>query len=97
MIEGPSRVYQGSVISNNHASGNQRTQKPKNVLPEVMKWEPKFTFDIHDESEVNRPDKDISQKYGPATSKDYLDENPKKQKKGKLIDIRGKDPKKRTP
>ncbi|MFA7616860.1 MAG: 2Fe-2S iron-sulfur cluster-binding protein [Moheibacter sp.] len=98
VIEGPSRVYQGSVISNNHASGNKRTTKPKNVLPEVMKWEPKFTFDIHDQSDVNRTDKDISKIYGPPTSKDYLDENPKKSTEGKeLTDIRGKDPKKRTP
>lgn len=83
MIEGPSRVYQGSVISNNHASGNRRMAKPKNVLPEVMKWEPKFTLDIHDQSDVNRTDKNISQIYGPATSKDYLDENPKKSTEGK--------------
>ncbi|MDD3773467.1 MAG: hypothetical protein PHC38_12565, partial [Weeksellaceae bacterium] len=50
------------------------TTKPTETMPKVMKGrDPKIKLNIHNVSEVNSPDRDISQIYGPATSRNYQD------------------------
>ncbi|MFA5618672.1 MAG: 2Fe-2S iron-sulfur cluster-binding protein [Weeksellaceae bacterium] len=72
VIEGPANIYKGSVIRDGHYFGKIGTTTPNEPLPKVIKREPKILLDIHNVSEVNEPERDISQIYGPPTSKDYL-------------------------
>jgi NADH-quinone oxidoreductase subunit G len=69
VIEGPTLVSRHSVISAGHYIG---TVKPQEVMPEVMDGrKPKLLMDIHDVSEVNRPEIDLSEIEGPAHSTDF--------------------------
>lgn len=68
VIEGPSRISDRSVISQNHYVG---MKVPPPFLPEVIGRKPKLLLDIHSVSEVNRPDIDLSQIEGPAHSQDF--------------------------
>lgn len=72
-LEGPSRMYQGSVIRDGHYFDEVGMTMPEEKMPEVMGRKPRILMDIHEISEVNEPGKDISQIYGPATSRDYLE------------------------
>ena len=66
VIEGPTKVSRQSVISQGHYVD---TVKPKETIKEVMGGrDPKLLFDIHTVSEVNRPEIDLSEINGPATS-----------------------------
>jgi NADH-quinone oxidoreductase subunit G len=69
VIEGPTKVNRHSVISFNHYVGMKRPEEP---LPEVMGGRaPKITFDIHQESDVNPPEVDLSILPGPASGKTF--------------------------
>ena len=70
-IEGPTKVDRHSVISFNHYVG---MKMPTEALPEVMGGrDPKLLMDIHDVSEVNDPDVDLSVVPGAPTSKTFDD------------------------
>ena len=69
VIEGPTHINRHSVIAQGHY---EHLQKPKEVLYEVMDGQkPKLLMDIHNVSEVNKPDVDLSSIAGPARSKDF--------------------------
>jgi NADH-quinone oxidoreductase subunit G len=74
VIEGPTKVDRHSVISFNHYVGMKRPEEP---LPDVMGGRaPKITFKIHQESDVNPPEVDLSILPGPASGKTF-EGNPK--------------------
>lgn len=74
VLEKPTHVSKRSIIRAGHYFDNVGTTRPENTLSKVMKGQPtKITMDIHDVSEVNSRDRDISQIHGPATSLDYSD------------------------
>ena len=69
IIDGPTNVSRHSVISANHYVG---VKKPHEALPEVMGGrQPRLLMDIHDISEVNKPEIDLSKIKGPAHSNDF--------------------------
>jgi len=69
VIEGPSVVNRHSVISQGHYVG---VTKPTETFSAVMKGrDPKLLMDIHDESEVNKPNIDLSVLHRPAHSTDF--------------------------
>jgi len=47
------------------------TVEPREALPEVMGRNPRLLMDIHQISQVNRPDIDLSKIEGPAHSTDF--------------------------
>lgn len=66
IIEGPVKVNRHSVISQGHYVG---TEVPAETFENIMDGrKPRLFMDIHDVSEVNRPDIDLSLIEGPATS-----------------------------
>jgi NADH-quinone oxidoreductase subunit G len=69
VIDGPTKVSRHSVISANHYVS---TVKPHEALPEVMGGRnPRLLMDIHEVSEVNKPNIDLSKIPGPAHSNDF--------------------------
>lgn len=69
VIEGPSVVNRHSVISQGHYVG---VTKPKETFNAVMSGrDPKLLMDIHDESEVNKTNIDLSKLDRPAHSTDF--------------------------
>jgi NADH-quinone oxidoreductase subunit G len=69
IIEGPSAVNRHSVISQGHYVG---VTKPTETFNAVMKGrDPKLLMDIHDESDVNKPNIDLSSLHRPAHSTDF--------------------------
>jgi NADH-quinone oxidoreductase subunit G len=69
VIDGPAKISHHSVISANHYVG---TVKPHEALPEVMGGRnPRLLMDIHEVSEVNKPNIDLSKIQGPAHSNDF--------------------------
>ena len=68
VIEGPSKIVRSSVIAQGHYTG---TVKSPIVIDKVIGKQPKFLMNIHDVSDVNRPDIDLSQIEGPAHSDDF--------------------------
>ena len=69
VIEGPTKVNRHSVISAGQYEG---AEKPPEFLPEVMGGrKPKIVFDIHELSDVNPANVDLSALPGPATSKTF--------------------------
>ncbi len=73
VIEGPSDIDRHSVISQGHYQGDVGTVKPQETLPEVMGRDPKLLMNIHDVSEVNKPNRDLSLIDGPAHSTNFQD------------------------
>jgi NADH-quinone oxidoreductase subunit G len=70
IIEGPTMIDRHSVISQGKYQG---LVMPKETLPEVMGGrQPKTLMDIHDVSQVNRLDVDLSEIEGPAHSTDFI-------------------------
>ncbi len=65
IIDGPTHINRHSVISQGHY---ETLKKPGEFLPELIGKEPRMLLDIHQVSEVNRPDIDLSLIEGPATS-----------------------------
>jgi NADH-quinone oxidoreductase subunit G len=75
VIDGPAKISHHSVISANHYVG---TVKPHEALPEVMGGRnPRLLMDIHEVSEVNKPNIDLSKIQGPAHSNDFKKDNSK--------------------
>lgn len=69
VIDGPAKISHHSVISANHYVG---TVTPHEALPEVMGGRnPRLLMDIHEVSEVNKPNIDLSKIPGPAHSNDF--------------------------
>jgi NADH-quinone oxidoreductase subunit G len=69
VIEGPTKVSRQSVISQGHYVG---LHKPKEVLTDVLEGrKPRLLLDIHDVSEVNKPNIELSKIAGPAHSEDF--------------------------
>ena len=69
IIEGPSKIDRHSVINQGHYL---ETAERNEVLPEIMGRAPKLLLDIHEVSDVNRPQIDLSKIDGPAHSEDFL-------------------------
>lgn len=68
VIEGPSKIDRHSVISQGHYVG----AKPgPAVIEKVIGKEPKLLLNIHDVSDVNRPEIELSKIEGPAHSDDF--------------------------
>lgn len=66
VIEGPTNVNRHSVISQGHYVG---VVKPTETIKEVLGGRaPRLLMDIHDVSEVNKPDVHLSELNGPAHS-----------------------------
>jgi NADH-quinone oxidoreductase subunit G len=61
-------IQRSSVIAQGHYVG---TKKSPVVIDKVMGRDPKITMDIHDISDVNRPEIDLSKIEGPAHSDDF--------------------------
>ena len=59
-----------SVITQGHYVTAQDEQT--DLIDKVIGKSPKLLFDIHDQSDVNRPQIDLSEIEGPATSDDFL-------------------------
>ena len=73
VIDGPTLISRHSVMSAGHYVGTVETQE---VMPEVMDGrKPKLLMHIHDVSEVNRPEIDLSEIEGPAHSTDYKNDH----------------------
>lgn len=70
VIEGPTKVKRHSVISQGHYV-NAVTGQPK-LINEVIGKDPKLLLDIHNVSDVNRPQVDLSKIEGPAHSDNFL-------------------------
>jgi NADH-quinone oxidoreductase subunit G len=68
VIEGPSKINRSSVISQGHYVGTVKTQV---LIDKVIGKQPKFLLDIHDISDVNKPEVHLSQIEGPAHSDDF--------------------------
>ncbi len=72
IIEGPRKINRHSVITQNHYL---KLKKPSEFLPEIMDEKPiRLLMDIHNVSDVNRPDVDISLIEGPPHSDNYKKE-----------------------
>jgi len=69
VIEGPRKINRHSVVSGNHYVG---MQKPQETIANVMDGRnPRLFLDIHDVSEVNKKDVDLSLIEGPAHSNNF--------------------------
>ena len=70
VIEGPSNISRHSVISQGHY--DKTVHEPQiGMLAEVTGKEPIMKMDIHDVSDVNKPNRHLSQIDGPAHSEDF--------------------------
>ncbi|HRO42074.1 MAG TPA: 2Fe-2S iron-sulfur cluster-binding protein [Flavipsychrobacter sp.] len=70
VIEGPSMVKRHSVISQNHYRGAVEAQPE--LINEIIGKRPKMLLDIHDVSDVNRPEINLSEIERPSKSDDFL-------------------------
>jgi len=69
VIEGPSNINRHSVISQGHYVG---VTKPEETLNKVLKGrDPKLLMNIHDQSEVNKTNIELSKLNRPAHSTDF--------------------------
>lgn len=68
VIEGPSNVKRSSVISQGHY---HHTVKSPVYIDRVIGKEPKFLMNIHDVSDVNKPEIELSKIAGPSHSDDF--------------------------
>ena len=72
VIEGPSVIQRNSVIAQGHYAGNIGTKTAQPTLIEaIIGKEPQFKLDIHDISEVNQAQINLSSIQGPAHSDDF--------------------------
>ena len=74
VIEGPSLISRSSVISQGHYVGTKKTPV---LIDKVIGKQPKHLLNIHDVSDVNRPEIDLSKIEGPAHSDDFKTSTPK--------------------
>ena len=75
VIEGPSMIARSSVIAQGHYAGNVGTAKTPVLIDKVIGKQPKILLDIHNISDVNRPEIDLSKIDGPAHSDDFKTAN----------------------
>lgn len=75
VIEGPTKVDRHSVISQGHYVNT--VPQPK-IIDKVIGKEPKLLLDIHDVSDVNKPEIDLSEIPGPPHSDDFEKKDDKK-------------------
>ena len=68
VIEGPSKIKRSSVIAQGHYIG---TKKTPILIDKVIGKQPKFLLNIHDVSDVNKPEIELSKIEGPAHSDDF--------------------------
>lgn len=68
VIEGPTKVNRNSVISQGHYVGTRKTPV---LIDKVIGKEPRYLLDIHDISDVNKPEVHLSKIDGPAHSDDF--------------------------
>ncbi len=68
VIEGPSVVKRSSVIAQGHYVGTVKTPV---LIDKVIGKDPKFLMNIHDVSDVNKPNIELSRISGPAHSDDF--------------------------
>ena len=71
IIEGPTVVNRHSVISANHYL--KETKMPSEFLPKLMGGNPRLLMPIHNVSDVNRPEIELSKIEGPPTSDVFED------------------------
>lgn len=71
VIEGPSNIPRNSVIAQGHYQGNVGTAPTPVLIDKVIGKQPKYTLDIHNISDVNRPEIELSKIEGPAHSDDF--------------------------
>jgi len=71
VVEGPSNIPRSSVISQGHYAGNIGMEKTPVLIDKVIGKQPKITLDIHNISDVNRPEIELSKIEGPAHSDDF--------------------------
>jgi NADH-quinone oxidoreductase subunit G len=70
VIDGPTKVNRHSVISQGHYEN--AVAKQTHLINEVIGKNPKMLLDIHDISDINRPEVDLSKIEGPPHSDDFL-------------------------
>ena len=70
VIEGPTTVHRHSVISQNQY--NNAINAQTDLVNDIIGKAPKMLMDIHEISDVNRPEVDLSKLEGPAHSDDFL-------------------------
>ena len=75
-MKGPTKINRHSVISANHYEVKVQPPDPLDKVLDGRK--PLLLLDIHDESEVNRPEIDLSKIPGPATSATFIEHNEQK-------------------
>ncbi|HUR10695.1 MAG TPA: 2Fe-2S iron-sulfur cluster-binding protein [Flavitalea sp.] len=89
IIEGPTKINRHSVIAQGHYVG---LEMPKEFLPEIMHGrDPRILLDIHQVSEVNQPEVELSLLQRPAESNDFPDKpdmHPTIETKGLLVNKR---------
>ncbi len=73
IVEHPTKISRQSVISANHYEVKVQPADPLDKV--LFGRKPLLLLDIHDESEVNRPQIDLSKIPGPATSTTFIDHN----------------------
>ncbi len=71
VIEGPTNVKRNSVIAQGHYAGTVGTKKPQVLIDKVIGKQPKFLMEIHNVSDVNSKNIDLSKIEGPAHSDDF--------------------------
>lgn len=71
VIEGPTKINRSSVIAQGHYQGKVGMAKQPELIEKVIGKAPKLTLDIHDISEVNKPQIHLSEIEGPAHSDDF--------------------------
>jgi NADH-quinone oxidoreductase subunit G len=71
VIEGPTMINRSSVIAQGHYQGKVGMAKQPELIEKVIGKAPKLTLDIHDISEVNKPQIHLSEIEGPAHSDDF--------------------------
>jgi len=71
VIEGPSMIARSSVIAQGHYAGNVGMKASPVLIEKVIGKQPKFLMDIHDISDVNKPNIHLSEIEGPAHSDDF--------------------------
>ncbi|MEO7962249.1 MAG: hypothetical protein ABIR19_11915, partial [Ginsengibacter sp.] len=73
IIEHPTKINRHSVISANHYEVKVQPSDPLNKVLNGRK--PLLLLDIHEESEVNQQNIDLSEIPGPATSTTFIERN----------------------
>jgi len=71
IIEGPTLVERHSVIAQGHYAGSVGTAEQPVYIDRIIGKEPRLLMDIHDVSEVNKPNIKLSELPGPAHSDDF--------------------------